>query len=137
MEQAKAHAAVAKAVADGRLWRPSKCSKCRKKGKIHGHHRDYTKPLDVVWLCPRCHGAEHKGTRKPREPLQIEAPRPVNHLTTVRERFGLNIAEMADLIGVLPQDWSAWETGIVSPRREHYQQIMLADWLILGKGDPP
>jgi hypothetical protein len=32
---------------------------------IHGHHRDYRKPLFIVWLCPKCHGAEHAGRIAP------------------------------------------------------------------------
>jgi len=48
------------AVRDGRLKKPNKCSKCGKKGMIHGHHEDYYKPLDVVWLCPVCHKKRHK-----------------------------------------------------------------------------
>ena len=49
---------MAKAIASGRLVRPSTCSACGKTGMIEGHHRDYSKPLDVTWLCRRCHMAE-------------------------------------------------------------------------------
>lgn len=27
--------------------------------KVQAHHTDYTKPLDVVWLCRPCHDREH------------------------------------------------------------------------------
>lgn len=28
-------------------------------GKVHAHHDDYTKPLDVRWLCRHHHDVEH------------------------------------------------------------------------------
>ena len=52
-----------KAVKRGDLIRPSECSRCKgnKEGyKIEGHHFDYSKPLEVVWLCHNCHVDEHR-----------------------------------------------------------------------------
>jgi len=34
------------------------CERCGNP-KTHGHHEDYDKPLEVVWLCARCHKARH------------------------------------------------------------------------------
>lgn len=44
-----------KAVNAGRIRRPKRCSECRKPCLAEGHHEDYAKPLDVRWLCRRCH----------------------------------------------------------------------------------
>lgn len=39
---------------------PEKCSECDFKGVVDGHHSDYSKPLEVVWLCRQCHANAHK-----------------------------------------------------------------------------
>jgi hypothetical protein len=58
-EKAIAHAALFMAVKVGIVIRPDSCSKCGKKCKPHGHHTDYSKMLEVVWLCPKCHKDAH------------------------------------------------------------------------------
>lgn len=50
------------AVSNGKIIRPSICSKCGQGGRIHGHHPDYSKPFDVIWLCALCHGKMHLKT---------------------------------------------------------------------------
>ncbi len=55
----KAHALVGYAIKSGKLTRPDSCEKCDSP-PAHAHHADYTKPLDVVWLCAPCHGLAHR-----------------------------------------------------------------------------
>jgi ribosomal protein S27AE len=55
-----AHIVVGNAVRDKRLKKESECSVCSSTVKIEGHHDDYTKPLDVRWLCEKCHKQWHR-----------------------------------------------------------------------------
>jgi ribosomal protein S27AE len=48
---------VGNAVRNGRLTKEP-CLFCGEE-KVHAHHRDYSKPLDVIWLCPKCHNRLH------------------------------------------------------------------------------
>lgn len=59
-EKKRAHYAVEMAIKKGLMARPSACSRCgRTQFPIHGHHENYSKPLDVIWLCAPCHGEAH------------------------------------------------------------------------------
>ena len=61
-EKCKASSDVRHAVESGRLTKPDRCSidGCTAKKNIQGHHEDYSKPLDVVWLCAKHHKLLHK-----------------------------------------------------------------------------
>jgi hypothetical protein len=59
-----ARMAVREALRKGIMLRPSHCSNCGKKRKVHGHHfLGYDKEhwLSVIWLCARCHIGLHRG----------------------------------------------------------------------------
>jgi hypothetical protein len=61
-----AHTAVAKAIRNGVLTRMP-CERCGAV-KSEGHHEDYDKPLDVMWLCRPCHKQRHKEILKKESP---------------------------------------------------------------------
>lgn len=65
-EKVKGRRAVATALRNGQLIIPAVCEVCGRERKLVGHHPDYNKPLEVMWLCSECHQIEH-GRCKPRE----------------------------------------------------------------------
>lgn len=55
-----AHNELRKAFKRGEIKRPKNCGECEKDCKPDAHHEDYSKPLDVNWLCRSCHMRHHK-----------------------------------------------------------------------------
>jgi len=39
------------------------CERCGGTGRLHRHHPDYSKPLEIITLCVPCHEAEHHGVK--------------------------------------------------------------------------
>lgn len=54
----KAHTAVSNALRDGKISKEP-CYFCGA-GTVHAHHKDYARPLDVMWLCAKCHHRLHQ-----------------------------------------------------------------------------
>jgi len=50
---------VEMAVKTGTMIRPNRCSKCGQSTRLHGHHPNYTDPLNIVWVCSSCHRLIH------------------------------------------------------------------------------
>jgi hypothetical protein len=75
-EKNAARTAVSNAVRDGRLIK-TPCIICGNPDS-EGHHDDYSKPLDVKWLCPKHHGERHVELR------DIERRRKAEELAILR-----------------------------------------------------
>jgi hypothetical protein len=58
-EKVKASQAVSNAIRDGRMVK-GPCEVCGTTERIEGHHDDYSKPLDVRWLCVPHHAEHHR-----------------------------------------------------------------------------
>jgi hypothetical protein len=62
-----AHNVAAYAVKTGRIQKAEICTCCGLKvNRLHKHHPDYSRPLDIVWLCSSCHGMQHRKPIVPR-----------------------------------------------------------------------
>lgn len=74
----KAKGAVRNALLRGAFGKPKMCSECGKAAPsrdLHGHHDDYGKPLDIRWLCRRCHGFVHRKYEGPAQSAAAAFPR--------------------------------------------------------------
>lgn len=63
-DRKRAASAVSNAIRDGKLIPWPVCALPECSGKPQGHHPDYSRPLDVVWLCIKHHKEVHAMVRK-------------------------------------------------------------------------
>jgi len=54
------HYLVQQAVKKGQLIKPKVCAICNKEKSLRAHHEDYSKPLEVLWVCNQCHKHIHE-----------------------------------------------------------------------------
>jgi len=73
-ERIKARHKFKYAICKKKLIRPNICDICKKTCKPYGHHEDYSKPLEVIWMCPKCHFYYHNSHRIYRDRLSEKTP---------------------------------------------------------------
>lgn len=59
----KAYSKLSTALKNGIVVRPSSCSACGSGPSVDAHHTDYNKPLDIIWLCRKCHRGWHRNNK--------------------------------------------------------------------------
>lgn len=64
IERRRAYHRVGLAVESGELEKPDKCARCGYEADLEAHHPNYARPLDVIFLCRKCHAIEHRDIRK-------------------------------------------------------------------------
>lgn len=101
--QRNAYRVVEAAVASGRITKPTVCSGCGCPGsehRIEAHHYDYSKPLEVIWLCTSCHARMDEQRRRREGKKAYQASKPVLQMKDgiVLERFE-SIADAAKAVG--------------------------------------
>jgi hypothetical protein len=65
----RARTAIYRAIKKGVLIRPTACSACNSIAPIEAAHTDYTRPLEITWLCRTCHRLwDFKQPKTPRNP---------------------------------------------------------------------
>lgn len=79
------------------------CERCGKKRGVEGHHEDYSRPLDVAWLCRVHHGQRHHELRQialsalalrvpanPGRPTKASAPLAIRAKRAIAANVGLS-----------------------------------------------
>jgi hypothetical protein len=73
-ERVSAYKAVGRALKAGMI-KKGKCFYCKRKD-THAHHEDYSKKLDIMWLCPIHHKVLHLvGCKKMKKILSLFEPK--------------------------------------------------------------
>ena len=63
--KSKAQLAAKIAIQKGEIQKPLQCEKCKKFTlELQAHHEDYSRPLDVIFLCIPCHNMADANRRK-------------------------------------------------------------------------
>lgn len=119
-QKAYARAAVRRAIVRGDLTRPANCGRCARpdakrsdgRSAIHAHHhKGYDHPLDVEWLCPKCHFSDDK---RPARQANGRAKLTEAQVADIRARYrrGINRHRSDNAAGQLAREYGVAATTI-------------------------
>lgn len=99
--QIHAHRMVIQALRHGDLIKPCTCGQCGCITEfLDAHHLDYSKPLEVIWLCRSCHLKTH-GTMAVIHPKRYDASNIVKrYLAEFPDAIYRSPSELASLLSV-------------------------------------
>lgn len=93
-----AHVILATAIKRGKVQKRP-CEVCGNL-RSHGHHEDYTKPLEVKWLCAKHHKEAHGIFRKPSKPRRIARKVLLQERAIALRQAGNTYAEIGKRLGL-------------------------------------
>lgn len=68
----KARKEVHRALKKGVLEKAKSCRICGLEKKLEAHHMDYTRPLEITWVCSLCHGGIHMMLNKENKRINLK-----------------------------------------------------------------
>ena len=129
------------ALQNGDLIRPCRCQECGKDCFPDAHHEDYSKPLDIMWLCDSCHSRKNPNSFKPLMPMYYEFSQTKDFFRNEQRKCPVSSAPEPEKNSAprrqkrdVPRRWSG--TVLDSPmitrgkeRAALYERLKAAGWL--------
>lgn len=84
---------LTKEIGSGSLRGVTICEDCKEASdRIQGHHEDYAKPRDIIWLCLSCHQRRHGAKRARAEQAGSQHIRITQILSLEEEKAAMEVA---------------------------------------------
>lgn len=93
IEANKVREETKKAIRRGILVKSDSCELCGSNENIQVHHKDYTNPLDVAWVCFSCHRKIFHASEYTKIDFSITENQK-DWLNSESERLGISISEV-------------------------------------------